>query len=97
MGRERTVHLGPRNIDLDILLFGATIMDTPELILPHPRLHERKFTLLPLIEIDPDLVHPLLHRRLADMLDEIDDTQNIELFRRATGEELQAIGIVGCV
>jgi 2-amino-4-hydroxy-6-hydroxymethyldihydropteridine diphosphokinase len=59
-GRERPYRNAPRTLDLDLLLFGSRVLDTPELTLPHPRLHERAFVLLPLLEIDPALAHPLL-------------------------------------
>jgi len=61
-GRNRSVEIlkGPRTLDIDILLFGNRIVTEPELIIPHPGLAERKFALLPLIEIEPHLVHPVL-------------------------------------
>src|SRR5215216_779587 len=59
MGRERTIANGPRVIDIDILIYGEVeIADPPRLILPHPRMHERRFVLEPLSEIAPDLIHP---------------------------------------
>lgn len=58
MGRRRLVHWGPRVIDIDILLYGEACIDTPELVVPHPRLHERAFALLPLREIAPEAVIP---------------------------------------
>ena len=57
-GRERPFPNAPRVLDLDLLLFNNMVMDTPELTLPHPRMHERGFVLLPLAEIAPDLVIP---------------------------------------
>ncbi len=57
-GRIRTVRNGPRTLDLDLLLYGATVLDTPGLTLPHPRLHLRAFVLAPLAEIAPDLAIP---------------------------------------
>ncbi|KPF50855.1 2-amino-4-hydroxy-6-hydroxymethyldihydropteridine pyrophosphokinase [beta proteobacterium AAP121] len=59
-GRERPFRNAPRTLDLDLLLHGETVMETPELTLPHPRLHERHFVLAPLLELVPDLQHPLL-------------------------------------
>ncbi len=58
LGRVRTLRWGPRVIDLDLLLYGRLVVATPELILPHPRMYERGFVLIPLCEIAPDLVHP---------------------------------------
>lgn len=57
-GRERPYRNAPRTLDLDLLLHGQRRCVTPELVLPHPRLHERAFVLLPLLELAPDLVHP---------------------------------------
>ncbi len=62
MGRQPTVPNGPRNIDVDILLAGRTVILTRELVIPHPRLARRNFVLVPLKEIAPREVHPLLHK-----------------------------------
>jgi len=64
---------GPRTIDLDLLLWGDCTSDEPGLHLPHPRLHERAFVLLPMVELAPDLIHPTLGRTMQDLLaEEID-------------------------
>ena len=57
-GRERPYRNAPRTLDLDLLLLGDQLFDTPSLVLPHPRLHQRLFVLMPLTELDPDLVIP---------------------------------------
>ncbi len=59
-GRERPYRNAPRTLDLDLLLHGDAVIDAPGLVLPHPRLHERAFVLVPLLELDPALVHPTL-------------------------------------
>ncbi|NPV28703.1 MAG: 2-amino-4-hydroxy-6-hydroxymethyldihydropteridine diphosphokinase [Firmicutes bacterium] len=58
LGRKREIRWGPRVIDLDLLLFDNRTLATPELVLPHPRMYERNFVLVPLHEIAPDLLHP---------------------------------------
>jgi 2-amino-4-hydroxy-6-hydroxymethyldihydropteridine diphosphokinase len=68
MGRVPSVRFGPRLIDIDILFYGDTVLDTPALTLPHPRMAERAFVLVPLLEIAPDLVSPVNGERLADLL-----------------------------
>lgn len=68
MGRKRTIAKGPREIDLDILLFGNAVMKAPELEVPHPRLAERRFVLEPLAELVPDKKHPGTRRTMREML-----------------------------
>ena len=70
--RVRAIRWGPRTVDLDLLLHGprgATVLHTPRLTLPHPELHVRAFVLAPLLSLDPDLVHPVTGRPLADHLE----------------------------
>jgi 2-amino-4-hydroxy-6-hydroxymethyldihydropteridine diphosphokinase len=72
-GRERQERHGPRTLDLDILLFGAQVLQTPELTVPHPRLHERAFMLGPLAELAPAAVHPVLGRTPIELLAELSE------------------------
>ena len=71
LGRERRERWGPRTIDLDLLLYGGETVDEPGLTVPHPRLHERRFALEPLADLDPELVVPG-RGRVADLLAELD-------------------------
>jgi len=69
MGRRRTQKKGPRNIDIDILLFGNSIVETKGLAIPHPALHERRFVLEPLAEIAPEMRHPVFKKTIREMRD----------------------------
>jgi 2-amino-4-hydroxy-6-hydroxymethyldihydropteridine diphosphokinase len=78
LGRTRDIKEGPRTIDLDLLLFGDLERDTDFLKVPHPRLHERRFVLEPLVEIAPHLVHPTLKLTAAELLDAVSDKSAVK-------------------
>jgi 2-amino-4-hydroxy-6-hydroxymethyldihydropteridine diphosphokinase len=79
LGRKPSFQNGPRLIDIDILFYDDLILDTPSLVLPHPGLHERGFVLLPLMDIDPDLVHPVNKKSIREMV-ALSDVRGIERF-----------------
>lgn len=71
MGRRRGLDKGPRNIDIDILLFGDAVISLPNLDIPHPAMHRRRFVLIPLAEIAPEAQHPVLRKSLQRLLEEL--------------------------
>lgn len=80
MGRLRNAtQWQERTIDIDILFFNDEVQHQPNLTLPHPRLHQRKFTLVPLHEIAPQYVHPVYNKAIAQLLAECDDTLEVKV------------------
>ena len=77
-GRVRGEPNGPRILDLDLLDYHGEVMDTPSLVLPHPRLHERRFVLMPIVDIAPDWRHPILGLTAAQLLARLSSEQQIE-------------------
>ena len=78
MGRKRIEKKGPRSIDIDILLFGDTVIDTPELTVPHPAMAKRRFVLKPLAEIAPDVQIPTSKKTVREALAELPEGQRVE-------------------
>lgn len=77
LGRAPDSHNAPREIDIDILFYGNKIITTPELTIPHPRLAERAFVLVPLAEIAPDLTHPINNKTIKQLQQALSKTQDV--------------------
>lgn len=83
LGRQRTFRWGPRLIDIDILCYHQYVLHTPELVLPHPRLVERRFVLVPLCELAPQLVLPInAGRKVSDILTQCADPARVVLYKK---------------
>ena len=78
MGRKREIKWGERLIDIDILFYNNEIIDLPQLIIPHPYLHYRNFVLIPMLEIAPDLNHPILNQSIAELTSSSNDELIVE-------------------
>jgi dihydroneopterin aldolase / 2-amino-4-hydroxy-6-hydroxymethyldihydropteridine diphosphokinase len=77
MGRQETVKWGPRIIDLDVLLYDDITLNTEALVVPHPLMHEREFVLVPLAELAGEFIHPVLKKKIGDLLNEIKRNKTI--------------------
>jgi 2-amino-4-hydroxy-6-hydroxymethyldihydropteridine diphosphokinase len=77
MGRQRTQKNGPRIIDIDVLLFGNSIINTEKLVVPHAAMHDRRFVLEPLAEIAPDVRHPVFKRTIRELRDQLPPGQAV--------------------
>ena len=82
MGRTRRVPKGPRVIDIDILFFGESVVRTAELEIPHPRMAERRFVLVPFAEISPEARHPVLKKTVAELLVETPDRSEVRRWQK---------------
>ncbi|RIW29843.1 2-amino-4-hydroxy-6-hydroxymethyldihydropteridine diphosphokinase [Bacillus salacetis] len=87
LGREREFRWGPRTIDLDILLYNQENIEKEDLIVPHPRMHERAFVLVPLTELSQTINHPKFNTPVSALLDEIPDKEGVRLWKQINGED----------
>ncbi len=81
MGREKKKRWGPRIIDLDIIFYGNSVIETSGLTIPHPDTHKRKFVLEPLCELYPELIHPLLNKPVKTIFKELDSNKKTRKIR----------------
>jgi 2-amino-4-hydroxy-6-hydroxymethyldihydropteridine diphosphokinase len=88
LGRKREIKWGPRTIDLDILTFNQENIESEKLHVPHPRMLERAFVLVPLVEIDENLRLPGVDKPLNILLDELPDKEGVRLWKRKNGEDV---------
>jgi len=80
LGRKRRIKWGPREIDIDILFYGRHIIKKGKPVIPHPMIQERNFVLIPLNEIAPNLVHPVLRKRISTLLAESKDKSSVKKY-----------------
>lgn len=88
LGRKRVVHWGPRTIDLDILLYNQENIVTEKLIVPHPRMLERTFVMIPLLEMRPDIIIPDMEKQLAAWINELPKKEGVRIWKRKNGEDV---------
>lgn len=86
LGRKRSFPNAPRTLDLDLLLVDDLVLDIPELTLPHPRLHERAFVLVPLAELAPEMVHPGSGQTVCELVRPLPDAGGVEVYAPAGWE-----------
>lgn len=80
MGRERIVKWGPRNIDIDIIYYNNQIINNIDLVVPHPRMHDRRFVLIPLMELASQLKHPIFGTSTQQLLKNCNDSSKVTLY-----------------
>ena len=89
LGRKRSVRWGPRTIDLDILLYEQEIIEMDQLLVPHPRMTQRAFVLIPLMELAPNLTLPIINKTVSEQLDSLsnDEKRGVVKWIKQDGEE----------
>ncbi len=79
VGRQHRARWGPREVDLDLLIYDQCCINTPELIVPHPEMHRRSFVLVPFAEIAPDVLHPIFQQNIRTLFSNLDDEKAVKL------------------
>lgn len=91
LGRKREIRWGPRTLDLDILLYNQENIETESLLVPHPRMQERAFVIIPLMELDPDIKLPNVNASLDDIVEQIPDKEGVRLWKQKNGGDVFAL------
>ncbi|MCL6585023.1 MAG: 2-amino-4-hydroxy-6-hydroxymethyldihydropteridine diphosphokinase [Anoxybacillus sp.] len=91
LGRKREIRWGPRTLDLDILLYNHENIETERLTIPHPRMAERAFVLVPLFELDMDIYIPTVRRCVASLIEELSDKEGVRLWKQKNGGDVFAL------
>lgn len=91
LGRKRGIRWGPRTLDLDILLYNQENIETESLLVPHPRMQERAFVMIPLMELDPDIKLPNVNTSLDDIVEKIPDKEGVRLWKQKNGGDVFAL------
>ena len=91
VGRKHRIRWGPREIDLDILIYGDLCVQTEKLVIPHPEMHLRGFVLVPLVEIAPNLMHPVLQESVQTLLGCLEDDKSVSKFRQHNLNTLRSL------
>lgn len=88
LGRKRDIHWGPRTIDLDILMYNHENIETDALVVPHPRMMERAFVLIPLIELDADISFFNMKKPITAWIEQLPDREGVRIWKRKNGEDV---------
>ena len=91
LGRKRVIRWGPRTIDLDILLYNDENMMMERLVIPHPRMHERSFVTIPLLEICPNMMLPAMDLPLSKIAEQLTDREGVRIWKQKNGEDVYAL------
>ncbi|WP_217608844.1 2-amino-4-hydroxy-6-hydroxymethyldihydropteridine diphosphokinase, partial [Bacillus sp. GbtcB15] len=83
--RKRDIRWGPRTLDLDILLFNYENIEAEQLIVPHPRMHERAFVLIPLFELNQDVRIPSIDEPISTIIDQLHDKEGVRIWKQKNG------------